>query len=80
MKIVAIVVAILVLLFGLRMILTALQTALSGKILVRQGFRTHWQPAPDINEAWKVAFRDGVMGLLLIALAFFLLFLEIFAR
>ena len=74
MKIVAIVVAILVLLFGLRMILTALQTALSGKILVRQGFRTHWQPAPDINEAWKVAFRDGVMGLLLIALAFFLLF------
>ena len=74
MKLVAIVVAILVLLFGLRMILTALQTALSGKILVRQGFRTHWQPAPDINEAWKVAFRDGVMGLLLIALAFFLLF------
>lgn len=74
MKIAGIVIAVLVLLFGLRMVLTALQTALSGKILVRQGFRTHWQPAPDINEAWKVAFRDGVMGLLLITLAFVILF------
>jgi hypothetical protein len=74
MKIAGIVIALLVLLFGLRMILTALQTALSGKILVRQGFRTHWQPAPTMNEAWKVAFRDGVMGLLLLALAFLILF------
>jgi hypothetical protein len=60
MKIVAIFLAVLILFFGLRMVLTALQTALSGKVLVRQGFRTRWQPAPDMNEAWKIAFRDGL--------------------
>jgi hypothetical protein len=74
MKIVAIFLAVLILFFGLRMVLTALQTALSGKVLVRQGFRTRWQPAPDMNEAWKIAFRDGLLGLLLIVLAFMMLF------
>ncbi len=50
------------------MIVTALRTALSGQILVRQGVRTRWRPAPTMNDAWKVAFRDGLMGILLIAL------------
>lgn len=73
MRIVAIFAAALVIIFGARMVVTALQTALSGKILVRQGIRTKWQPAPTRDEAWKVAFRDGLMGLLLIVLGVVLL-------
>lgn len=74
MRIMAIVLAAFILLFGLRMIVMAFQTALSGKVLVRQGFRTRWQPAPDIGEAWKIAFRDGILGLLMVVLAFVMLF------
>lgn len=69
MRIISIVFAGASLLFGFRLLVTALQTAMSGKILVRQkGIRAKWQPAPTIEEAWKAAFRDGLMGLLLIAL------------
>lgn len=74
MKIFTIVLAAFVLLFGLRMVLTAVQTAISGKILVRQGIRSKWQPAAVRNDAWKSAIRDGLMGLLLIVLGVVLIF------
>jgi hypothetical protein len=67
-------VAALVLLFGLRMVLTAVQTAISGKVLVRQGIRSKWQPVPDRGDAWKAAIRDGLMGLLLVVLGVVLIF------
>ncbi|HXV98750.1 MAG TPA: hypothetical protein VEC93_10030 [Anaerolineae bacterium] len=74
MKILAILVAILVLLIGLRLVLTAVQAAITGKILVRQGIRSKWQPAPTRNDVWKAAIRDGLMGLLLIVLGGVLVF------
>ena len=74
MKILAILVAILVLLIGLRLVLTAVQAAITGKILVRHGIRSKWQPAPTRNDAWKAALRDGLMGLLLIVLGGVLVF------
>jgi hypothetical protein len=73
-KILAIFLAILVLLIGLRLVLTALQGAITGKILVRQGIRSQWQPAPSRNDAWKAALRDGLMGLLLMVLGVVLIF------
>jgi len=67
MRLVGLAVAALVILFGIRLILIALKTAFSREILVREGIRTRWQPiAPE--QAWKRAFRDGVMGLLLVVL------------
>jgi hypothetical protein len=74
MRIFNIVLAALLLLFGLRMVLTAVQTAISGKILVRQGIRSKWQPVSVRSDAWKVALRDGLMGLLLIVLGVVLIF------
>lgn len=74
MKIFNIVLAAFLLLFGLRMVLTAVQTAISGKILVRQGIRSKWQPAAVRSDAWKLAIRDGLMGLLLIVLGVVLIF------
>ncbi len=66
-------IAVIPFLFGLRLIYVAVKTALSGKVLVRQGFRTTWQPAPNHADALKTAFRDGLMGILLIVLAVALL-------
>jgi hypothetical protein len=74
MKVFNIVLGTLVLLFGLRMVLTAVQTAVSGKVLMRQGIRFTWQAAPTRNQVWKVALRDGLMGLLLIVLGVVLIF------
>ncbi len=69
MSIFGIILAAFSILFGFRLLVTALQTAMSGKILVRQGrVRTKWQPAPTMGDAWKVAARDGLMGLMLVAL------------
>ncbi|MEW5957558.1 MAG: hypothetical protein AB1801_07535 [Chloroflexota bacterium] len=73
MRILAIAMAALVFVAGFRLITVAIKTALSGKVLVRQGLRSDWQRAPDRNEALKIAFRDGLMGLLLIVLGVFLL-------
>ena len=73
MRIVGIFFAAVVMLFGIRMILIAIRTGFSGKVLVRQGLRSHWQAAPTTNYAWKVAVRDGIMGLLLITLGVVLL-------
>ncbi len=74
MRILAILLAVLLLLFGLRLVLTAVQAALTGKLLVRQGLRFRWQPAPTRNDAWKAAMRDGVMGVLLIVLGIVMIF------
>ena len=74
MKVAALFFATIVLLFGLRLVLTALQSLLSGKVLVRRGIRTEWQPAPAYNDVWKVALRDGLMGVLLIVLGVMLIF------
>jgi hypothetical protein len=69
MSILAIILAGFSLIIGFRLLVTAIQTALSGKVLVRRGrLKTEWQPAPTIEDAWKIALRDGLMGLLLIAL------------
>jgi hypothetical protein len=73
MRIVGIFIAAFAFFFGFRMLLMAARTAISGKVLTRQGVRTKWQPAPTMNDAWKVAIRDALMGLLLIVLAVFLL-------
>ena len=73
MSLVGIFLAIISFLFGLRLLITALQAALSGKVLVRQGIRTKWQPAPDMGEVWRLAFRDALMGVLLITLAIMLI-------
>ncbi|HRV95561.1 MAG TPA: hypothetical protein P5526_25630 [Anaerolineae bacterium] len=74
MRIAGIFLAIISILFGLRLIVTALQAILTGRVLVRQGIRTKWQPAPDMSEVWKVAFRDVLMGVLLIILGVMLIF------
>lgn len=69
MRIFALIIAALVIVFGFRLVTIALQSVFSGKVLLRQGVRrSQWQPAPDKNEVWKAAARDGLMGLLLIVL------------
>lgn len=74
MKIFAILIALLVLFIGLRLVLTAVQAAITGRVLVRQGLRSRWQPAPTRNDAWKAALRDGLMGMLLVVLGVVLIF------
>ncbi len=69
----AIFIAGLVFIIGFRMVVMALRSALSGKVLVRQGIRSRWEPAASANDAWKAAIRDAIMGILLIVLGFFLL-------
>jgi hypothetical protein len=73
-RILAILLAGLCLLLGLRLVLTAGQAALTGKLLVRQGLNFHWQPAPTRSHAWKIALREGLMGLLLIVLGLVMIF------
>lgn len=73
MRIFAVGIAALVFVFGFRLITVAMQTAFRGKILVRHGVRSEWRPVPNRNEALKIAFRDGLMGILLIVLGIFLL-------
>jgi hypothetical protein len=74
MRILALIIAVLVILFGFRLVTIALQSAFSGKILVRQSLRrSEWQPAPTKNDAWKAAARDGLMGILLIVLGIVLI-------
>lgn len=74
MKILTVLIAVFVLLIGLRLLLTAAQAVISGKILVRRGFRSTWQPAPNRNEVWKLALRDGLLGLLLMVLGAVMIF------
>ncbi len=73
MRIFTVLLAGLVIIVGVRLVTTALHVVFSGKILVRQGIRSKWQTAPARNEAWKIAIRDGLMGILLIVLGVVLL-------
>ncbi len=73
MKLAGLVIAGLVLLFGLRLIGMALQTAITGKVLIRRGWQGHWQKTPTRQDALKTAFRDGLMGALLLGLSVALL-------
>lgn len=73
MRIFALIMAGLVIVVGARLVMIALQTAFTGKTLVRRGMRGQWQPAPTLEEAWKAAFRDGLMGILLIVLGIVLI-------
>lgn len=68
MRIIGIVIALMVIVFGVRLITAAFKMAVSGKVIVRKGRRTHWEPAPRLEDAWGLAFRDGLLGLLFIAL------------
>jgi hypothetical protein len=43
-------------------------------LLIRQGFRSFWHPAPSRTEALKTAFRDGLLGILLIILGIVMIF------
>ncbi len=72
MNIFSILIAGAVILLGLRLTGIALQTALTGKVLVRKRWQGHWQSVPH-NEALKVAFRDGLLGILLVLLGVMLL-------
>ncbi|MCB0209021.1 MAG: hypothetical protein KDJ52_06820 [Anaerolineae bacterium] len=74
MRIAGIFLAALSIIFGLRMIVTAAQAIYTGKVLVRHGIRTQWQPAPAMSDVWKIAFRDALMGVLLITLGVMLIF------
>ena len=67
------IIAALVILFGLRLAGIALQTAVSGKVMTRRGLRSQWQPAPSRQAALQIAFRDGLMGRLRIILGIFVL-------
>ena len=68
MRILGIVLAVIAILLGLRMVFSAIYMAFSGKVMVRQGLRNHWVTAPSMNDAWKMAFRNALMGLLLVIL------------
>ncbi len=73
MRILGIFLAVASLLMGIRLIYLAAMTAFTGKILARGGLRTHWEPAPSLSHAWKLAFRDALLGLLFIILGVVLL-------
>lgn len=68
MRVLGILFAALAIMLGLRMALIAVRTAVTGQVLIRRGFRSYWQPAPDRGEAWGRAFRDAIFGILLIIL------------
>ncbi len=72
MRLVGLMAAVLIILFGLRLTLIAMQTAIRGAVLVRSGFRTEWQPV-ERGEAMKRAFQDGLMGILLLVLGVFMM-------
>ncbi len=73
MRLIGLVVAALVIVLGFRLITVAIQTAVRSKVLTRQGIRYEWH-AVDPSEAFKRAFRDGFMGVLLMVLGIFMLY------
>jgi hypothetical protein len=73
MRIVALFIAALVVIIGLRMVGAAIYTAFTGKVLVRKGVHTKWVTAPNQDVIWGIAFRDGLMGILLVVLGVALL-------
>ncbi len=73
MRVLGIILASSAFLFGIRLLFLAFRIAVSGQILVRDKVRTHWQPAPSSQDAWKAAFREAIMGLLFVILGVALL-------
>ena len=68
MRILGIVFAGFAIIIGLRMALIAVRTALTGKVVVRKGIRSHWETLPNRDDIWRHAFRDAMFGILLIIL------------
>jgi len=68
LKILGIIFAVLAIIVGLRMVIIAILTAFTGRVLVRTGMKSRWQQAPTMNDAWRFAFRDALMGFLFIIL------------
>lgn len=68
MRLFGLAVAALLVLFSFRLLTMAFQSALKSQVMVRDGLRWKWQPVPP-EQAWQRAFRDGLMGLLLLVLA-----------
>jgi len=73
MKILAVLFAIFILLYGLRLLTIAGQSLFTGRVLVRRGLKTQWEPGVDMKETLTIAFKNGLMGLLLIILAIVML-------
>jgi hypothetical protein len=73
MRIFALFIAALVVIIGLRMVGAAIYTAFTGKVLVRKGVHAKWVTAPNRDDTWGIAFRDGLMGILLVVLGVALL-------
>jgi hypothetical protein len=73
MRIFALFIAALVVIIGLRMVGAAIYTAFTGKVLVRKGVHAKWVTAPNQDVIWGIAFRDGLMGILLVVLGVALL-------
>lgn len=68
MRILGILFAVLAILMGLRITFIGVITAFSGKVMVRRGIKSGWEPAANRDEAWRFALRNVVMGILLIIL------------
>ena len=68
MRILGIVFAAFAIIIGLRMAFIAVRTALTGKIVVRRGIRSHWETLPNRDDVWRHAFRDAIFGILLVIL------------
>jgi len=67
-RILGIVFAAFAIIIGLRMAFIAVRTALTGKIVVRRGIRSHWETLPNRDDVWRHAFRDAIFGILLVIL------------
>lgn len=68
MKILGLIFAVLAILMGLRITFIGVITAFSGKVMVRRGVKSGWEPAASRDEAWRLALRNVVMGILLVIL------------
>ncbi len=73
MRVLNLLLAISAIIMGLRLVFVALRTAATGAVLVRSGLRFTWEPAPSLKDAWKYAFKDGLMGILFTVLGIALL-------
>ena len=74
MRILGIIFAVLAIILGLRIAFIAIITVFSGKVLVRKGLRSSWQTPANTEDIWRYAFRDAIMGILLIILGVVLIF------
>jgi hypothetical protein len=67
-RILGIIFAVLAILMGLRITFIGVITAFSGKVMVRRGIKSGWEPAVNRDEVWRFALRNVVMGILLVIL------------